>query len=85
MRGRMRRRSANSWELTIDLGRDPQGRRLRKFVSVKGQKKDALRSRNGHKNGRGPRQLTMEVPLVSTNGDEPEESEEPDEPAEGEE
>lgn len=41
MRGRIRRRSTNSWELTIDLGRDPHGKRLRKFVSVRGKKADA--------------------------------------------
>ena len=28
MRGRIRRRGKNSWELTVDLGRDPQGKRL---------------------------------------------------------
>ena len=43
MRGRIRRRSKSSWELTIDLGRDARGRRQRKFVSVRGKKADAER------------------------------------------
>ena len=43
MRGSIRRRGKNSWELTIDLGRDAQGKRLRKFVNVKGKKADAER------------------------------------------
>ena len=43
MKGRIRRRSENSWELTIDVGRDAQGRRQRKFVNVQGKKGDAER------------------------------------------
>ena len=43
MKGSVRRRSVNSWELTIDLGRDAQGKRLRKFVNVSGTKRDAQR------------------------------------------
>ena len=43
MRGSIRRRGKNSWELNVDLGRDAQGKRLRKFVSVKGRKTDAER------------------------------------------
>lgn len=35
----IRRRSKGSWELTIDLGQDADGKRKRKFVSVKGTKK----------------------------------------------
>lgn len=35
--------SKDSWELTIDLGKDDQGRRLRKFESVKGNKSHAQR------------------------------------------
>ncbi len=34
MNGSIRRRGKNSWELTIDLGRDEHGKRLRKFVNV---------------------------------------------------
>lgn len=41
MNGSIRRRSKSSWELTIDLGRDPGGKRLRKFVNVKGTKTQA--------------------------------------------
>ena len=43
MKGRIRRRSKTTWELTIDLGRDSGGKRLRKFVNVKGEKGDAER------------------------------------------
>lgn len=39
MNGSIRRRSKGSWELTIDLGQDADGKRKRKFVSVKGTKK----------------------------------------------
>jgi len=43
MKGSIRRRSKDSWEITIDMGRDAQGKRLRKFVNVKGKKADADR------------------------------------------
>ena len=43
MKGSIRRRSKNSWQLSIDLGRDTSGKRLRKFVTVQGQKSDAQR------------------------------------------
>ena len=38
MNGSIRRRSKDSWELTIDLGKGASGKRLRKFVAVKGTK-----------------------------------------------
>ena len=38
MSGSIRRRSKNSWELTIDQGRDSKGKRVRKFVNVIGNK-----------------------------------------------
>jgi len=39
MRGSIRKRSKSSWEICIDVGRDPvTGRRLRHFESVKGNK-----------------------------------------------
>ncbi len=41
MNGSIRKRGERSWELTIDLGRDTQGKRLRKFVHVKGTKAEA--------------------------------------------
>ena len=41
MNGSIRRRSRNSWELTIELDRDAEGTRLRKFISVKGTKTEA--------------------------------------------
>ena len=43
MKGSIRRRSKGRWEITIDLGRDAQGKRLRKFVNVTGKKADADR------------------------------------------
>ena len=39
MNGSIRKRGEKSWELTVDLGRDTDGKRKRKFVSVKGTKK----------------------------------------------
>ena len=41
MQGSIRRRSKTSWEITLDLGRDAEGKRLRKYVNVKGKKADA--------------------------------------------
>jgi len=41
MNGSLRRRSKNSWELTIDLGRDSDGTRNRKYANVKGTKSQA--------------------------------------------
>ena len=43
MNGSIRRRSKNSWELTIDLGHDTAGKRLRKFENVKGTRVSAER------------------------------------------
>lgn len=44
MRGHIRRRGKQSWELTIDQGKDPTtGRRRRRFVTVQGTKHDAER------------------------------------------
>lgn len=41
MKGSIRRRTKGSWEISVDLGRDAQGKRQRKFENVKGLKKDA--------------------------------------------
>ena len=41
MQGSIRRRSKNSWEITLDLGRNAQGKRLRKYVNIKGKKANA--------------------------------------------
>ena len=41
MKGSLRQRSPGSWELTIDLGRDAEGRRQRKYVTVRGTKAHA--------------------------------------------
>lgn len=38
MKGSIRRRSKNSWELTVDLGVDAQGKRRRRYENVKGSK-----------------------------------------------
>ena len=43
MEGRIRKRGKGSWELTIDLGRDAQGKRQRKFDTVRGKRADADR------------------------------------------
>ena len=43
MRGSIRKRGSNSWELTIDLGRDAQGTRRRKYENVRGKRADADR------------------------------------------
>lgn len=43
MRGSIRRRGRASWELTVDLGRDGTGKRLRRFSNVKGTRRDAER------------------------------------------
>lgn len=43
MAGSIRRRGKDGWGLTIDLGRDGQGRRLRRFLTVRGTKKEAER------------------------------------------
>ena len=36
MKGSVRARGKNSWQLSIDLGRDASGKRLRKYVTVQG-------------------------------------------------
>ena len=41
MRGSIRRRTKDSWEICITLGRDPSGKRVRKFRNVKGKRSDA--------------------------------------------
>ena len=43
MNGSIRKRGTSSWELTVDLGKDAKGKRLRKFANVKGRKADAER------------------------------------------
>jgi len=41
MNGSIRKKNNHSWELTIDLGRDENGKRKRKYVHVTGNKSDA--------------------------------------------
>lgn len=43
MEGSIRARGVGRWEITIDLGRDSDGKRVRKFFNVKGKKADAER------------------------------------------
>ena len=44
MRGHLRKRGKRSWAIVIDMGRDPvAGKRRRKWISVKGTKRDAER------------------------------------------
>ena len=43
MKGSLRQRSAGTWELTVDLGRDAFGRRQRRFFTVRGTKAQAQR------------------------------------------
>ncbi len=43
MRGTIHKRGNSSWRIAISLGRDQNGKRLRKFATVKGTKKDAER------------------------------------------
>ena len=46
MRGSVRRRSRGSWELTVDVGRDAGGERIRQFRTVRGTKAEAERVLN---------------------------------------
>ena len=39
MKGSIRQRSPGTWELTIDAGRDPLGKRRRKYVTARGSTK----------------------------------------------
>ena len=44
MRGHLRKRGKRSWAIVVDIGRDPvTGKRRRKWISVKGTKRDAER------------------------------------------
>jgi integrase len=43
MRGHIRQRGKASWSIVLDLGRDATGKRIQKWHSVKGTKKDAER------------------------------------------
>ena len=47
MRGSVRRRSRGSWELTVNLGRDTDGRRVRRFRTARGTKGEAQRVFHG--------------------------------------
>ena len=44
MRGHLRKRGKHSWGIVVDVGYDPEtGKRLQKWISVKGTKRDAER------------------------------------------
>jgi integrase len=45
MNGSIRKKGKSSWQIIIDLGRDASGKKLRKFVTVKGTKAEAQRKR----------------------------------------
>ncbi|MFC1917633.1 tyrosine-type recombinase/integrase [Chloroflexota bacterium] len=48
MRGSIRKRSKGSWEISVDIGRDPSTlKRLRHIESIKGTKKEAQKRING--------------------------------------
>ena len=42
MNGLIRQRSPGTWELTLDLGRDVSGKWRRKYVTVRGSRRDVL-------------------------------------------
>ena len=44
MKGSLRQRSPGAWEITVDLRRDPLGRRQRKDLTVRGTKAQASMS-----------------------------------------
>ncbi len=44
MKVSLHQRRAGSWELTVDLGRDPFGKRWRGYHTVRGTKAQAQRS-----------------------------------------
>ena len=43
MKGSMRQRSPGSWEITLDIGPDPTGKRQRKYLTVRGTRAEARR------------------------------------------
>ena len=43
MKGTIRQRSQGSWEIQVFLGRDENGKRIRKTETVRGKKADAQR------------------------------------------
>ena len=43
MKGHIRRKGQHSWQITLDIGNGPDGRRRRVYETVKGGKKDAQR------------------------------------------
>ena len=43
MKGTIRQRSPGSWEIQVFLGRDANGKRMRKTETVRGKKADAQR------------------------------------------
>ncbi len=45
MTGHIRKRGERSWAILLDLPRGPDGKRRRKWISIKGSKKDAQRRR----------------------------------------
>src|SRR5260221_607004 len=46
MRGQLRQRSENRWAVILYLGRGPDGKEKRKWITVKGTRRDAQRELN---------------------------------------
>lgn len=46
MRGSIRQKSKNSWQIIVDIGTGPGGKRLRHFQTIRGRKGDAQRQLN---------------------------------------
>jgi integrase len=46
MRGSIRQQSKETWQITVDVGVTPDGKRLRHFETIKGRKADAQRRLN---------------------------------------
>ncbi len=46
MRGSIRQQSKETWQITVDVGGTPDGKRLRHFETIKGRKADAQRRLN---------------------------------------
>jgi len=46
MRGHIRRKGERSWQITLDTGTGPDGKRRRYFETVRGRKSDAQKKLN---------------------------------------
>ena len=46
MRGSIRKQGKQSWQITVDIGRSPEGKRIRYFETIRGRKSDAQKRLN---------------------------------------